>query len=386
MAFKRKGSAKYHFQARTQRGWIRLSSGTDQKALANSIEKMWHDLAVGNRAWDVLTPVLEKRLAIGVLYDRWLKTKHDVSAVRAGLREEAEQEAEIDLATLVPGFNEVYSLRKPKSARKVVQRLRWLIPVGGTLPKSVATRSYLRERLYAYRDEHNQPVCANTLRRVHSAWSVFFAHLVEGEVLETNPMEALKKPSEEVPPIQFHDEATAQKIVAAAETAELRALLALAYGAAIEVGVLVKLCRKDMWDQDQAVYAAGTKAHRRQRVSVVADWAWPYVQQVIRSKLPGARLFPDAWAEHPDRLTKMHAGIQKALKLPVYTLHHSRHSWAATRLRDGWPIADIQTQLGHSTPMLTLKTYGAFVSDVARRRKMESERQNRKAVGQPLGQ
>jgi len=41
---------------------------------------------------------------------------------------------------------------------------------------------------------------------------------------------------------------------------------------------------------------------------------------------------------------------------------------------DAWPLADVQQQLGHSTPMLTLTVYGAYVSDVKRRRELEKAR------------
>ena len=233
------------------------------------------------------------------------------------------------------------------------------------------TPAWLAQRLYA---QPGNPT-GNTLRRVASAWSVFFTYLTERGLFEQNPMERVKLPAEQRHPPAFHDEATARKIIEAAPTPELRGLLALAYGAAIERGVLIELRRQDVWDDQQAVYAAGTKAHRRQRACVVAGWAWPYVTELVRDRLPGARLFPEEWSQKPDQVTREHAAIQRALGLPVYTLHHARHSWAVTRLRDqGWPIADVQQQLGHSTPMLTLTVYGAFVSDVRRRGELERTR------------
>jgi integrase len=42
-------------------------------------------------------------------------------------------------------------------------------------------------------------------------------------------------------------------------------------------------------------------------------------------------------------------------------VHAARHHWAVTHLRAGVPVAVVQRQLGHSTPMLTLQTYGAFI-------------------------
>jgi integrase len=241
-----------------------------------------------------------------------------------------------------------------------------------------------RGAVLAYRGRRKQPR-ANTLRRVASAWSVFFEYLTDRGVFEWNPMERVRLPAEQRHVVHFHEEDVAKRIVTTAATPELRGLFALADGAAIERGVITELRRGDVWDDQQAVYAAGTKAHRRQRVCVVADWAWPYVLEVVRDKLPTARLFPEEWSLRPDRVTQMHAETQSTLNLPVYTLHHARHHWAATRLREGWPIADVQQQLGHSTPLLTLTTYGAFVSDVRRRRELEAARAQRNVVGALLG-
>jgi hypothetical protein len=47
--------------------------------------------------------------------------------------------------------------------------------------------------------------------------------------------------------------------------------------------------------------------------------------------------------------------------------------------------SDVQQQLGHSTPMATLTTYGAFVSDLRRRRDLERARMQRSVVGALLG-
>jgi integrase len=58
---------------------------------------------------------------------------------------------------------------------------------------------------------------------------------------------------------------------------------------------------------------------------------------------------------------------------PRLTLHQARHHYAVTHLRAGVPVAVVQAQLGHSTPMLTLSTYGAFIPTGADREKWERE-------------
>ena len=51
-----------------------------------------------------------------------------------------------------------------------------------------------------------------------------------------------------------------------------------------------------------------------------------------------------------------HLKLSRGLKV-----HAARHHWAVMRLRAGVPLEVVRRQLGHSTPMLTLQTYGAFV-------------------------
>jgi len=127
-------------------------------------------------------------------------------------------------------------------------------------------------------------------------------------------------------------------------------------------GAIVPLRREQVHDATQEVHAAGTKAHRRNRVVRIDSWAWPYIADIVRDKLPSAYLFPDAWREDETRLTRAHGRAVKEMTLaPALSLHRARHHWAVTHLRAGVPVAVVQAQLGHSTPMLTLKTSGAFI-------------------------
>jgi integrase len=93
--------------------------------------------------------------------------------------------------------------------------------------------------------------------------------------------------------------------------------------------------------------------------------------QMPALRLPTSRLGTPhgiPWREMPVRLSRLHSVTVRDLKLsPRLSLHHSRHHWAATRLRAGVPLAEVQRQLGHSTPVLTLRTYGAFIASGADR-------------------
>jgi integrase len=77
--------------------------------------------------------------------------------------------------------------------------------------------------------------------------------------------------------------------------------------------------------------------------------------------LPTARLFPAEWK--PYQVNHWHRWIVKeTLKLSRrLKVHAARHHWAVTHLRAGVPIEVVRRQLGHSTPILTLQIYGAFV-------------------------
>lgn len=374
MPYRPTGKTDWYIAIPTRTGRVKRSTGTADKPTARKMEQMAQRLG-DERAWDLLDGVVDRSLPIGELFDAW--RIDDLDGLRA-------RRNDVDLEPLVAEWHGVYAKRQPKAAALSLYRVRQLLPEGRPLLRSTVTTAWLTEQLYGYKGRRKQKK-SNTLRRVASAWSVFFAYLTDVRGLfDRNPMERVDLPAEEHHAPAFHDEATAKKIVAAGATPELRGLLALAYGAAIEVGVLVRLRRRDVWDDQQAVYAAGTKAHRRQRVTVVAAWAWPYVLELLRNKLPNARLFPEEYEQKPWALTLEHGAIQRALKLPVHTLHHARHSWAVTRLRDdAWPLADVQQQLGHSTPMLTLTVYGAYVSDVRRRRELEQART--KGVGSSVG-
>jgi integrase len=181
--------------------------------------------------------------------------------------------------------------------------------------------------------------------------------------------------------VEFYELETVQGLVKAAPTVDLRAALALAYGGAIERGALLTLRREHVCDATREVRAVGTKAHRRNRVVRVDAWAWSYVADIVRDRLPTAYLFPDTWREDPELLTRLHRDAVEAMKLtPRLTLHH----WAVTNLRAGVPVAVVQAQLGHSTPTLTLKTYGAFMPQGADRAHwaevVERDHERRKAA------
>jgi len=328
------------------------------KALAQRISAMWESLAVEHRAWDLLEPILaaparprvERAARLGRLYDLWVSTRYNVAEVRRLL-------SDVDLEPFVEPWHTAHGRGVSVGyAEHVIVHVRWLLPAGEPCPLSRVTAAWLTERLAAY------PGKRNTLRRVHSAWSLFFGHLTNVHGLfPANPMDAVSRPAEEKPPIAFYEMDEVKRIVEAQPTAERRALFAILYGTGIEVSTALRLTRADVWETTREIRAAGTKTHTRDRVAVVADWAWPIIQAHVRPMLPSARLFAAEWK--PYQVNHWQRWIvTEILKLPRrLKVHAARHHWAVMRLRAGVPLEVVRRQLGHSTPMLTLQTYGAFV-------------------------
>lgn len=359
MVFRRRGSAKFSFQARTETGRRQLPTGTTNRVLAQKIAAMWEQLAEGERAFDLLNRVLDGTLKVTRLFDLWQETRGSVPAIRRLLED-------VDLEPFVTPWERLYQAQRPKSLRKNLQRLRWLVPAGQVLPRSTVTTAWLTERLYAY------PGKPGTRRGVHSAWSVFFAYLTDVHGLfEVNPMARVKRPPPAPQTIRFFEIEQVEQIVRAQMTPELQAFFAIAYGTGIETGVTLNLTRGDFHPVDHEIRAAGTKTHTRDRMARVTDWAWNVVWgYAVHLPFSSSRLFPLSWRD--DQVSRWHAETLKQLKLPHYPLHNARHHWAVTHLRGGMPLEAVRRQLGHSTPTLTLKTYGQFLPSGEDRAKWEA--------------
>jgi integrase len=109
---------------------------------------------------------------------------------------------------------------------------------------------------------------------VHSDWSVFFTYCTKARGLfPANPIEDVERPVAKRPPIAFYELEDVKRIVGAGSSAEMRALWALMYGTGIEVSVALTIRRQDFDEKRKEVRARGTKAHSRDRICRVADWA-----------------------------------------------------------------------------------------------------------------
>lgn len=358
MVYRRPSRKAWTFQGRTPTGWKQIGTLTTDKPLAARIEGMWNDLAESQENWDLLGRVLSGRMKITELYRLWYETGKRSAEIRRRL-------TDVDLDPIVDEFLAVYARGvKADTVAHVKHHIRTMIPEGKPFPASLATTDNLTALLYAYKGKQN------TLRKVHSDRSVFFAYCTTTKKLfPANPMDLVKRPKAVKPPPAFYELDEVDRIVGAQPTLQRRAIFALMYGTSIEVSPALELTRSDI-AQTRDIRAAGTKAHNRDRVCRVADWAWPIVWEYARTIVPGTRLFPD-WNRWT--VSDWHRQTVKVLGLPKQLpLKNVRHHWAVRAARAGTPIAVIQSQLGHGSPMLTLSLYGRFLPSASDREKWES--------------
>jgi integrase len=349
----------YTFQAQTATGWKQLSSRTDSRDVAQQIEAMWRQLA-GIRAWDVLGPVLEGERSILTVFDAWNAAGRNAHVLRRLL-------ADTDLEPLVATWAAIHERNvKGDSAAHALAHVRVLFPKDAPRLASQVTTAWLSEQLYAY------PGKRNTLRKVASSWSVFLDYCTRIRGLfPVNPMDAVPRPDVEATPIRFYELEAVERIIGAQPTAERRAFFTLLYSTAIEVSTALQLTRGDIDLARKEIRGAGTKAYTRDRICRVAEWAWPTLAAHVHTMLPTAGLWPAGWSRWT--VSDWHRETVKALKLPPYPLHNARDHWAVRQARAGTPVAVIQRQLGHGSPMLTLTKYGRFLPDAADRDHWEQE-------------
>ena len=392
MVYKRGKRPSFYFEAKLQNGYKQLCADTSDKRTAQRIEHMWGTLA-DQRAWDLLQPVVDdlakpttqRTHTIGRLLDWWTETKGDVAAIRR-------KAADVDVVALVESWYDAYKgTVKVDSAEHALAHVRHFFPAGTRRLASSVKPAWLSETLAAY------PGKRNTRRKVHSSVSMFLDYLTTvRQLFPANPMNHVERPKPERSPIRFYELDDVEKIVAWQPTEQRRALFALLYGTGMEVSVSIKLMRSDFNPATKEVRSAGTKAATRDRVSRVADWAWPIVWRYMKAMTPHTPLFPgvtrwgvnfwhrqavsDGQWEAIGRQKGHPLGrggdaklVKDALHLPQkFPVMCARDHWAVRALRAGTPVAVVQHQLGHGSPMLTLTKYGRFLPSGVDREKWEA--------------
>lgn len=374
-AFKAKGRKILETKVPRRDGtWVKRSTGTKDRVTARAIDRMIEVLGPeGKHAWDVLETVTSTppRWTLSELWRRWMavpsrvdETSGDpiepsvderIKALRAQLQE-------TDLAVLVDDFYKV--LTGPAggiaedTADHYVAAIRTLIPEGKPFYKSQLTPAALTTWL-----EKMEKVAPATVRKRGDGMRRFTKWLKGRGILEQDPMRDIKLPAAGAPRVLFLDTKDAKRL-ADAQPGQYRIYSALLAGTGIEVSVALQLRKRDVDERTREIRAAGTKTHARDRIVRVAEWAWPYVKEILKGKMPDAPLFdeiPHRWAAQEAHQDAVDALLEKKFTIyRGYTMRDHRHTWAVRAVRSGWPLEAVSRQLGHANTVLVAKVYGRF--------------------------
>lgn len=202
----------------------------------------------------------------------------------------------------------------------------------------------------------------STKRRYRTALSQFARHLVERELLESNPVRDVRGASEGRPRMVFHTREDAKALVGILEPRQ-QALEALMAGTGIEWGAAAKVKRRDVDPKAKSVWAEGGKTqYRARRVFFTEDWAWTVFWQYASTRTPAVLLFPF----DNRRALERHVAGCKLAKVKVTRLHDWRHTYAVYSLADGMAPQAVKRQLGHSPNSTMLeRVYGAWIPAAA---------------------
>ena len=346
MVYKRNARDAWFVAVPTPHGRVKRSTGTGHKPTAKAMERMLVALGPkGQRAWDLLERVMKGSLTLGTLYDAYIH--NDLDGLRARLED-------ADLGHQVDGWQAWLTDRVSADTRlHYLAHLRTLIPADKPYPRSqltapvvakwLATRTGLaQKRKRAAKgsrraeDRLGRPISGATKRKYLAAVQSFATYLIEIGVLASNPLRDVQAPPPGKPRAIEIPLADVLRIVENAP-APYPALFALLYGAGVEISAALACIESDVDTDRREVRARGTKAHTRDRIVRVAEWAWPFLAKHLETLTPGERLFRaiDRWQAgdaHRSRLTALGLPHHRPSRLPPRAPSHpGRHPIRARR-------------------------------------------------------
>ena len=336
-------------------GWVprpnggkkRVSLGTNEPTVAKAIEAVMRKLA-GKRDWVLLGAVLDGRTTAGEVYDSELGGDERLAELRDRL-------SAVDLNQYVEPW-QIWAGRRASasSVKRYAVQLRALIPAEKPFPSSHFTRRKISEAL------SKVPTSGSTANRYRAAWCSFGNYLVEIEILDNNPVKAVKAPRNNPPRELYLSLAEVRRLVDA-QPEPYRSIAALREGAGVEIGAALTVRKRDIDEKNRSVYVRGTKNAWRSRPVFVEDWAWPYIEAASRGKLPDAPLFvcADGTPATYSGARVAHLAAMSALNFTNgYRIHDSRHSFAVRCMKAGMDPQVIASNLGHGDASMVLKVYG----------------------------
>lgn len=339
MVFKAKGAHTYKLRVTLADGRsATCSTGTTDRRTALDVEAMVARFK-RQRRWDVLAPIVDKRLTLRAAYD----------ANQAGTLDTLIAELDdIDLDPLVTEWAD-------RAAPKYVRQVRRMIVAGTRYPLS----RFRKKTIKAFLDGLS---CDDPTRnRYRAALSSFSRWLMDHEYVEFNPALTVALYGEHDPRVVWM---TWKQAKAAADAAPepFRSLFAIMGATGIELGAALVIRATDVDVGERTIHARGTKRMHRNRVVRYEPWAAPYMERIMKPLVGAVLLFPDVTGG--DALDQW-KDAQKAVGLEGHTLHDLRHTYAVNALRKGYKHQVVAHQLGHKDPTMVTRVYGRYVPDAS---------------------
>lgn len=345
-------------------GWVVRSTGTTHGPTARAMQRMLATLGPrGQRAWDLLRAVVDRRLTVARLYDAY--QENALAALRARLDD-------LDLLPVYREWMEWLAVNKaPLTVVAYRTRLKRIVPQGNgaTWPRSSLTVEAVQEWL--------RQVPGNSTNKQGNlvALQSFIAYARETKRIAGDPLEGLVRPVAKQKPIQFLELEDVLRVVEASE-GRYRVLFALLHAAGLEISPALTLTRRHFDIPNRALRMPGTKNKHRDRSGIVAEWAWPIISPHLATMLPDAKVFGGLSrikaGEHWRAVTRRLGIRTEAKGRGGVRMHDARHHWAIRMLRAGTPVEIVSGQLGHGSATMTLEIYGQFVPDYAELREWEA--------------
>jgi integrase len=374
-------------------GWKNVATGTGDKKTADAMYAAVDKLGrQGSRQWDLLKSVT---------------TKDGLAKFWAGLTACPVEHSALTGKALEPSFDKrVEHMRNTRDAKNLVTIVpKWYATKCRDL-KSEDTAQHYRSAVYevlawylGFDDWDDVPADAvvlasvlsetmlstfladlddlapGTVRKKGQGLRDFCKYLKKTGALMHNPMREVELPSPGAA-LAHHVDTVAAKLLADAQEGQYRLYSATIHGTGMEVSTaLTRFYVRHVNRDKRLVFADGTKNDWRKRWCRVAEWAWPYVEEAIKHKLPDALVFdeiPDRWiaADHHDEardalIERGHTcfSYDRNGDAHLYTMRDARHTWAVRATSRGTPIEHVARQLGHKDGTLAQRVYGRYVPD-----------------------
>lgn len=262
---------------------------------------------------------------------------------------------------------------EPVTVEVYAERLRkHVLPELGRLRLAAVTPGHVRRFLMAKRKDY----APNGVRLMRAALSSLLSDAVADELIPANPCLQIRARRGQAAP------GARQQTIRPMTLEQREAFLAAARRKRPAQALLFEVLAKTGLRPSEA-YALRGEDREGGRVRVARAWVrgrlkvtktgrerWVDVPDGLAERLRGTGLLftaPEGGPLDPSKVSKAFRAVLRAAKLGHFRLYDLRHTYACLRLAAGAPVTYVAEQLGHATPVTTLRFYARWVPSPGRR-------------------